>query len=173
MLARNSTPANTSPFHFKGLCEKQTTGNIDQVQTLPPENNRERTFRRAANACEIASGTCLNSTIIFTFHLLQVHPVGLLLAVGTCHFYFTATAIGEKSFPTAMVGAAGSLSCLCALSEPISEWFEARTSVNRAVVEIEKIYSPKNDPPDWLGGVAIALLIFGGRVALSKMFFKK
>lgn len=173
MLVRSERPStNTSPFHFKGRCEEKGTGNREQVQVLP-ENNRERTFRRAANACEIAAGTCLNSTIIFTFHLLQVHPVGIFLAVGTCHFYFTATAVGEKSFPTAMVGAAGSLSCLCALSEPIGEWLEAQTSVNRAVVEIEKIYSPKNELPDWTGGIAIALLIFGGRIALSKVFFKK
>lgn len=172
MLVKGTKPTNTSPFHFKGLCEENGIGNREQVQVLL-ENNRERTFRRAANACEIAAGACLNSTIIFTFHLLQVHPAGLLLAVGTCHFYFTATAVGEKSFPTAMVGGAGSLSVLCALSEPVGEWFEARTSVNRAVVEIDRIYSPQNDPPDWLGGVAIALLIFGGRVALSKMFFKK
>ncbi|MBE9056344.1 hypothetical protein [Sphaerospermopsis sp. LEGE 08334] len=173
MLVRSERPStNTSPFHFKGLCEEKGTGNREQVKTLP-ENNRERTFRRAANACEIAAGTCLNSTIIFTFHLLQVHPVGIFLAVGTCHFYFTATAVGEKSFPTAMVGAAGSLSVLCALSEPIGEWFEARTSVNRAVVEIERIYSSKNDLPDWSGGITIALIIFGVKLAVFRAVSKK
>lgn len=173
MLVKGTKPTNTSPFHFKGLCDKEGPRNREQVKTLFSENNRERTFRRAANACEVAAGTCLNSTIIFTFHLLQVHPVGLFLAVGTCHFYFTATAIGEKSFPTAMIGAAGSLSILCALSEPISEWLEAKTSVNRAVVEIDRIYNPKNDLPDWTGGVVIAFIIFGVKLAMFRAVSKK
>jgi hypothetical protein len=52
---------------------------------------------------------------------LQIDSAGLLLAIGTCHFYFTATPIGEKLFPTAMVGGTGSLSVLCPLSEPTGE----------------------------------------------------
>lgn len=167
MLARDSNSTNTSPFHFKGLSE-------NKQKSLPQEsireNNRERTFRRAGNACEIAAGTALNSTIIFTFHLLQVHPMGLLLAVGTCHFYFTATAVGEKSFSVAMIGCAGSLSCLCALSEPIGEWWEARVSTQSASEEIQRIYQPQKEMPDWVGGIAIALILFGARVAFNKAF---
>jgi hypothetical protein len=169
MLVRNSTPANTSPFHFKGLDDNKQQSLPQQVQ----ENNRERTFRRAGNACEIAAGTALNSTVIFTFHLLQVHPVGLFLAVGVSHFYFTATAVGEKSFPVAMIGCAGSLSCLCALSEPVGEWLEARTSISSASEEIQRIYQPQKEIPDWVGGIAIALLLFGMRVAFSRAFLKK
>ncbi|WP_016951674.1 hypothetical protein [Anabaena sp. PCC 7108] len=170
MLVRNSTPTNTSPFHFKGLDDNKQQS---VPQQLVQENNRERTFRRAGNACEIAAGTALNSTIIFTFHLLQVHPAGLLLAVGTCHFYFTATAVGEKSFSVAMIGCAGSLSCLCALSEPVGEWWEARTSISSASEEIQRIYQPQKEMPDWVGGIAIALLLFGVRVIFSKIFIKK
>ncbi len=78
MLVRKSdSSTNVSPFLYEGLA--QTPQQHKQPEQLPPlpENNRCRTFRRAGNACEIVAGSCLNSAVIFTFHLLQVHPVGM------------------------------------------------------------------------------------------------
>ncbi|NET03077.1 MAG: hypothetical protein F6K61_21530 [Sphaerospermopsis sp. SIO1G1] len=170
MLARGSNSTNASPFHFKKDCVESAS---DQVENLPVENNRERTFRRAANACEVASGVCLNSTIIFTFHLLQVHPVGIFLAVGTCHFYFTATAVGEKSLPVAIVGGACSLSVLCSTSEPLGEWWEARQSVQMAAQEIDKLYPQKHDFDFPISGVLVTFIFLIGKFALSNLKFKK
>lgn len=171
MLVESQT--NASPFHIKGLTKKEKEQNPPEGFYRIQENNRERTFRRAANACELAGGVCLNSTVVFTFHLLQINPLGMFLAVGVSHFYFTATAVGEKSFSVAMVGGAASLSCLCALSEPISEWWEARVSVSSATDELNSIYQKPSNSPDWVSGVAIALFVAGLRLAVCQLFTKK
>jgi hypothetical protein len=133
MLARKEPeiPTNTSPrVQYTGLVQQQEKSQQPNTQQKPlPENNRERTFRRAGNCCEIVAGASLNSAVIFTFHLLQVHPVGLFLALGVAHLYFTATAVGEKErqVTNIMTGASASLALLCSLSEPVSEWWEAST----------------------------------------------
>jgi hypothetical protein len=174
---RNEDPHSVSPFSMEGLAQKsQQEHQHQQPEQLPPlpENNRARTFRRAGNACEIVAGSCLNSAVIFTFHLLQVHPVGMFLAVGTAHLYFTATATGEgfNNFVTnLMTGCSASLALLCALSEPISEWNEARTSTSTANTSISKMYQPKTaDSSSLVSGAGIAIVIailmiflFGGR----------
>ena len=173
---RNEDPHSVSPFSFEGLAQTPQQQKIEQPsQPQPlPENNRGRTFRRAGNACEIVAGSCLNSAVIFTFHLLQVHPVGMFLAVGTAHLYFTATATGEgfNNFVTnLMTGCSASLALLCALSEPISEWDEARTSTGTANTSIEKMYQPKTaDYSSWLSSTGVAIFVallmiflFGGR----------
>ncbi|MBG1264165.1 hypothetical protein [Nostoc commune] len=174
---RNEDSHSVSPFSFEGLAQtSQQHQQQKQTEQLPPlpENNRCRTFRRAGNACEIIAGSCLNSTVIFTFHLLQVHPVGMFLAVGTAHLYFTATATGEgfNNFVTnLMTGCSASLALLCALSEPISEWNEARTSTQTANTSIEKMYQPKTaDYSSWVSGTGVAIFIailmvflFGGK----------
>jgi len=174
---RNEDPHSVSPFSMEGLAQKsQSTKQQKQPEQLPPlpENNRGRTFRRAGNACEIVAGSCLNSAVIFTFHLLQVHPVGMFLAVGTAHLYFTATATGEgfNNFVTnLMTGCSASLALLCALSEPLGEWNEARTSTQTANTSIEKMYQPKTaDYSSWGSGAGVAIVIailmiflFGGR----------
>ncbi|MBD2341649.1 hypothetical protein H6G64_32425 [Calothrix sp. FACHB-156] len=162
MLARkteNST--STSPFLFNGLVEK---GQLSKTEHPTPEveNNRARTFRRAGNACEIAAGGCLNSAVIFTFHLLQVHPVGMFFAVGTAHLYFTATASGEQGnlLTNCMTGASASLALFCSLSEPLGEWWEAAKSKNTAQAEISEMYAPTTaNYSGGLSSVAIALLI--------------
>jgi hypothetical protein len=173
---RNEDPHSVSPFLHEGLAQtpqQQKQQQPEQPQPLP-ENNRGRTFRRAGNACEIVAGSCLNSAVIFTFHLLQVHPVGMFLAVGTAHLYFTATATGEgfNSFVTnLMTGCSASLALLCALSEPISEWNEARTSTDTANTSISQMYQPKTaDYSSWMNGAGVAIVIailivflFGGR----------
>ncbi|RCJ20536.1 hypothetical protein A6770_31470 [Nostoc minutum NIES-26] len=163
-----------SPFSFEGLAQTpQQQQQPSQPQPLP-ENNRGRTFRRAGNACEIVAGSCLNSAVIFTFHLLQVHPIGMFLAVGTAHLYFTATATGEgfNNFITnLMTGCSASCALLCALSDPIGEWNEARTSTGTANHEIQQMYLPKTaDYSSWVNGASVALVIailmiflFGGR----------
>jgi hypothetical protein len=163
-----------SPFSFEGLAQtSQQQQQPSQPQPLP-ENNRGRTFRRAGNACEIVAGSCLNSAVIFTFHLLQVHPVGMFLAVGTAHLYFTATATGEgfNNFITnLMTGCSASLALLCALWDPIGEWNEARTSTQTANHEIQQMYLPKTaDYSNWVNGASVALImailmifLFGGR----------
>jgi hypothetical protein len=174
---RNEDPHSVSPFSMEGLAQKsQQQHQHKQPEQLPPlpENNRGRTFRRAGNACEIVAGSCLNSAVIFTFHLLQVHPVGMFLAVGTAHLYFTATATGEgfNNFVTnLMTGCSASLALLCALNEPISEWNEARTSTQTANTSIQKMYQPKTaDYSSWASGAGVAIVmailivfLFGGR----------
>ncbi|MHC5716275.1 MAG: hypothetical protein ACYTX0_30190 [Nostoc sp.] len=163
---RNEDPHSVSPFLHEGLAQTpQSTKQHQQSEQLPPlpENNRGRTFRRAGNACEIVAGSCLNSAVIFTFHLLQVHPVGMFLAVGTAHLYFTATATGEgfNNFVTnLMTGCSASLALLCALSYPLSEWNEARTSTGTANTSIEKMYQPKTaDYSSWGSGAGVAIFV--------------
>jgi hypothetical protein len=178
MLVRkgNNDSDSVSPFSFQGLTP---TPQQQQLQTPEPsaplpENNRGRTFRRAGNVCEIVGGSCLNSAIIFTFHLLQVHPVGMFLAVGTAHLYFSATATGEgfdKFVTNLMSGCSASLALLCALSEPIGEWNESRTSTDTATTSISQMYQPKTaDYSSWVNGAGIAIVIavlmiflFGGK----------
>jgi hypothetical protein len=178
MLVRkgNNDSDSVSPFSFQGLTP---TPQQQQLQTPEPsaplpENNRGRTFRRAGNVCEIVGGSCLNSAIIFTFHLLQVHPVGMFLAVGTAHLYFSATATGEgfdKFVTNLMSGCSASLALLCALSEPIGEWNESRTSTDTANTSISQMYQPKTaDYSSWVNGAGIAIVIavlmiflFGGK----------
>ncbi|PHJ58467.1 hypothetical protein VF14_18720 [Nostoc linckia z18] len=163
MLARKEpeTSTNASPFQFKGLAQPQQVKS-QQPNTQPvPENNRERTFRRAGNLCEIVAGASLNSAVIFTFHLLQVHPVGLLLALGVAHLYFTATAAGEKGrqLTNVMTGCSASLALLCSLSEPVGEWLEASTSKSVAQREIQQMYAPPTNKSNWTTGVGIAVVI--------------
>jgi hypothetical protein len=174
---RNEDPHSVSPFLHEGLAQTPQSTKQHQQPEQPqqlPENNRGRTFRRAGNACEIVAGSCLNSAVIFTFHLLQVHPVGMFLAVGTAHLYFTATATGEgfNNFITnLMTGCSASLALLCALSDPISEWNEARTSTSTANTSISKMYQPKTaDYSSWGSGAGVAIFVallmiflFGGR----------
>ncbi|MHC5861366.1 hypothetical protein [Nostoc sp.] len=155
-----------SPFLYEGLAQKsQQEHQHQQPEQLPPlpENNRGRTFRRAGNACEIVAGSCLNSAVIFTFHLLQVHPVGMFLAVGTAHLYFTATATGEgnnRFVTNLMTGCSASLALLCALSDPLGEWNEARTSTQTANTSIEKMYQPKTaDYSSWGSGAGVAIFV--------------
>ncbi|QFS52766.1 hypothetical protein [Nostoc sphaeroides] len=160
---RNEDPHSVSPFLYEGLAQKSQQE--QQPEQLPPlpENNRGRTFRRAGNACEIVAGSCLNSAVIFTFHLLQVHPVGMFLAVGTAHLYFTATATGEgnnRFVTNLMTGCSASLALLCALSEPISEWNEARTSTGTANNSIQQMYQPKTaDYSSWGSGAGVAIFV--------------
>ncbi|WP_265277189.1 hypothetical protein [Nostoc sp. KVJ3] len=101
--------------------------------------------------------------MIFTFHLLQVHPVGMFLAVGTAHLYFTATATGEgfNNFVTnLMTGCSASLALLCALSDPISEWNEARTSTITANTSIESVYKPKTaESSSWMDGAGVGIFL--------------
>lgn len=173
---RNEDSHSVSPFLYEGLAQKSQQQKIEQPsQEQPlPENNRGRTFRRAGNACEIVAGSCLNSAVIFTFHLLQVHPVGMFLAVGTAHLYFTATATGEgfNNFVTnLMTGCSASLALLCALSDPISEWNEARTSTQTANTSIELVYKPKTtESSSWMDGAGLGIFLailmfflFGGK----------
>ncbi|GAX46055.1 hypothetical protein NIES4075_70760 [Tolypothrix sp. NIES-4075] len=165
MLARKEpeTPTNTSPFQYTGLVQQQQKSQQPNTQQKPlPENNRERTFRRAGNLCEIVAGASLNSAVIFTFHLLQVHPVGMFLALGVSHFYFTATACGEgkhKAIANIMTGASASVALLCSLSEPVSEWVEASTSKTVAQSEIQQMYAPPTQGNNWVPGLGIVVFI--------------
>lgn len=165
MLARKEpeTPTNTSPFQYTGLVQQQEKSQQPNTQQKPlPENNRERTFRRAGNLCEIVAGASLNSAVIFMFHLLQVHPVGMFLALGVAHLYFTATACGEgQHFRIAniMTGASASVALLCSLSEPVGEWLEASTSKTVAQNEIREMYATTNNKPNWMPLLGIALII--------------
>lgn len=165
MLARKEPEASTnaSPFQHTGLVQTQQQKS-QQPNTEPPplpENNRERAFRRAGNLCEIVAGASLNSAVIFTFHLLQVHPVGMFLALGVAHLYFTATAVGEKErqVTNIMTGASASLALLCSLSEPVGEWWEASTSKTVAQNEIREMYAPPTQGNNWMPLLGIAVVI--------------
>jgi hypothetical protein len=174
---RNEDSHSVSPFSFEGLAQKSQQEHQHQQPEEPqplPENNRGRTFRRAGNACEIVAGSCLNSAVIFTFHLLQVHPVGMFLAVGTAHLYFTATATGEgfNNFVTnLMTGCSASLALLCALNEPLGEWNESRISTSTVKTSIESVYKPKTaESSSWMDGAGVGIFLailmiflFGGR----------
>lgn len=135
---------------------------LPEKPSILTESNKARTFRRCANACEIVAGTCLNSTIIFTFHLMQVHPMGLLLAMGTAHFYLTATALGEadRRSTNIMTGASASLAILCSLHEPIGEWLQAQRSRTTALSQIDQLYNsqPEIELP-WIEITGIITLI--------------
>lgn len=164
MLARKEPEASTnaSPFQYTGLVQQQEKSQQPNTEPPPlPENNRERTFRRAGNLCEIVAGASLNSAVIFTFHLLQVHPVGMFLALGVAHLYFTATAVGEKErqVTNIMTGASASLALLCSLSEPVGEWWEASTSKTVAQNEIREMYAPPTQGNNWMPLLGIAVFI--------------
>lgn len=165
MLTKFDASGNTSPFQNRGSQQQNPS-----PAAPPKETNRARTFRRAGNACEIVAGACLNSSVVFTFHLLQVHPAGMILAVGTAHFYFTATAAGERDISNLMTGFSASLALLCALSDPLGEWWEASTSKASAQSELVQMYAPPAQPtyPGWLGGAIITLFLFGARVVLMR-----
>lgn len=149
MLAPYDPQANNSPFTLgAGLAQQQTRQQPQEtIEREIPETNKGRTFRRAANACEIAAGASLNSAVVFLFHLLQVHPAGLILAVGAAHFYFTATAMGEEGRESVntMTGCAASLAIFCSLHQPVGEWLEAQESIKQTQVAIQEIY-PKPQP---------------------------
>lgn len=176
MLSRDThNQQAASPFTFEGLGHPV---HPVQQQTQPQpqaakERNRGRGFRRAGNACEIAAGAALNSAIVFTFHMMQVHPVGLFLALGVSHFYLTATVAGEgqdKLVANVMTASSSALAGLTSLSEPIGEWVEASRSRSTATSEIQEIYSPQQPTMfsnEWVMFGAIvgiaALLIMGSR----------
>ena len=168
MLAKNQAPQEFSPFVPQRTEQMEQEHKPDFPPKKTPENNKTRAFRRAGNVCEIVAGTSLNSAIVFTFHLMQVHPIGLLLAVGTAHLYFTATAIGEGSDKAAtniMTGLSASFAIFCSLSEPVSEWLEARQSKAIAQTQIQQMYNPNTGNGfDWgqagVGGaIAIGLIV--------------
>lgn len=168
LVRRQPEQTNVSPFSFEGLTQTpQQQQQVQQPQQLAPpsENNKGRGLRRAGNACEIIAGSCLNSGVIFTFHLMGVHPVGFVLALGVSHFYLSATASGEGKdrFATnVMTGASASLSLLCALSEPIAEWYEAQVSNTIAADVRRELYEPKQANDSGLmtiGAIAVCLVI--------------
>jgi hypothetical protein len=157
-----------SPFNMEGLGQSVRPPVERSVQQQPVERNRGRGFRRAGNAMEVAAGASLNSAIIFTFHLLQVHPLGMLVALGCSHFYFVATAFGEgrdRLIGNVMTGASAGIAGLSALSEPIEEWWEARQSQNTATQQVQALYSPQasSSISDWglifIGVMGVLLLV--------------
>ncbi|BBD63348.1 hypothetical protein NIES2109_61980 (plasmid) [Nostoc sp. HK-01] len=171
MLAKNQSPQDFSPFAVPQMEQTKQEQKPDLAPQKPSENNKTRVFRRAGNICEIVAGTCLNSTIVFTFHLMQVHPIGLLLAVGTAHLYFTATAIGEgtdKAATNIMTGLSASFAIFCSLSEPVSEWWEARQSKTIAQTQIQQMYHPAtSDGINWMQVGQWGAIAFGAIILLS------
>jgi hypothetical protein len=137
-----------SPFLLEGEIQQQKQQQQPEPQATP-ERNKGRNLRRAGNACEIAAGASLNSAIVFLFHFMQVHPIGLILALGVSHAYFTATAWGEgqdRFVANVMTGCSAGLAAVCSLSEPIGEWLEARESRSTAVSDLQTIYTAAEQP---------------------------
>jgi len=151
---------NISPFIYRGAEEpRENSTNIAHL----PETNKSRGLRRAGNLCEIGAASCLNFGVVSTLHLLQVNPVGMILAVGVGHFYLTATAAGESSdrlLTNLMSGASASLSLLCGLSEPVGEWWEASQSKQATLLELQ----PKTSP---MPGTTMLLLLLVGVMAIG------
>jgi hypothetical protein len=168
------TPRSPSPFSFGGLVQPQQQQQHSNEPTPQevPENNRERTFRRAGNICEIVGGASLNSAVIFTFHLLQVHPIGMFLALGVAHLYFTATAAGEpsdKRVTNIMTGASASLALLCSLSEPLGEAWETHTTQGTFHTTLDEFYTPpKQDSTGGIIAVIAALVLIFARQFLQR-----
>ncbi|HEY9631724.1 MAG TPA: hypothetical protein V6C84_30905 [Coleofasciculaceae cyanobacterium] len=162
MLSRDNQQQTPSPFSMEGL--GQPIRQQHQQQPVPaaiPERNKGRGFRRSGNACEVAAGASLNSAIIFLFHLLQVHPLGLVVALGVSHFYFLGTAFGEgrdRLLANCMTGASAGVASISALNEPIGEWIEARQSESAAEEQLQAWYSPQSSLI--IGGHS-ALILFG------------
>lgn len=159
MLSKEFQQQAPSPFTVEGLEQPSRP----QSAPAPTERNRGRGFRRAGNACEIAAGASLNSAIIFLFHLLQVHPLAFVVAMGCSHFYFIATAFGEgqdRIIANAMTGISAGVAGFSALSEPIGEWMEAQQSKDAAVSEIQELYAdqPPTSPISSWGLILIAAL---------------
>ncbi|HEY9625796.1 MAG TPA: hypothetical protein V6C84_00705 [Coleofasciculaceae cyanobacterium] len=168
MLSRDQPPPLPSPFFPLGPGQSnhpqqypyQHQHQQPAQETQPLERNRGRGFRRAGNACEVAAGASLNSAIIFLFHLLQVHPLGFVVALAGSHFYFIATAFGEgrnKAIGNLMTGASAGIAGLCALSEPISEAWEAQEAKETTTALVQSLYAPQSTPP--IGNGWIVLLM--------------
>ena len=172
MLSQDSHPPSPpSPFLMEGLRPPPRSPSPPEALTQSLERNKGRSFRRAGNACEIAAGAALNSSIVFALHLLQVHPLGFVVALSASHFYFLATAFGEgrdRFIGNALTGASAGVAALSSLSEPIGEWWEAKQSRETATQEIQKLYAPQQPPliHEWalvaLAALAIALVMAGG-----------
>lgn len=142
------------------LREKQKKPKPNQVLS----KQEKRWLYHAGNACEIAAGACLNSAIVFSFHLLQIHPLGMILALGVSHFYLSAIATSksrDKVVTNFMAGTSAMLGLLCAVSEPIGEWWEANQSKNQIISQNIQMYERVEKQP-FSGGitpVVVAVLI--------------
>ncbi|MBD3886544.1 hypothetical protein IFO70_33260 [Phormidium tenue FACHB-886] len=148
MLSRDShNQQQPSPFTLEGLATLDRQQPQQQQPQQPiPERNRGRGLRRAGNASEIAAGTALNSAIVFFFHLMQVHPIFLVVSLSTSYFYFLASAFGEgkdKFVANMMTGASAGIAAGAALSEPVSEWWEAKQSQDAATQQLDRWYAPQ------------------------------
>lgn len=168
MLSKEIQPQKTSPFSVEGLDQFNRPTPTPTPTPAPAERNRGRGFRRTGNACEVAAGASLNSAIIFLFHLLQVHPLAFLVALGCSHFYFIATAFGEgrdRLIANAMTGMSAGVAGVSALSEPISEWVEAQQSKSTATAKLQELYADQN-PGSPLSSWALVLI-----AALSVLFW--
>jgi hypothetical protein len=122
---------------------------------------------------EVAAGASFNSAIIFLFHLLQVHPLGFVVALAGSHFYFVATAFGEgrdRAIGNVMTGASAGVAGIAALSDPIGELWEARQSQDSGTQQVQALYSPQS-ATGWssdymlilIGVIGVALLAVGSR----------
>ncbi len=144
---------NTSPF----VCTRLPAKTESSPQISLPENNRQRVLRRAGNLSEIAAGASLNSAVVFTFHLLQVHPIGMFLGLGVAHLYFTATTAGEKErrVTNAITGISCSLALVSSGSETVLEAWESRTTQEEFQTTWNEIYQP---PRQNHIGIIVALM---------------
>lgn len=149
---------NANPFACTRLKQSQPlAAKTESSPQISLENNRQRIFRQAGNLSEIAAGASLNSTVIFTFHLLQVHPIGMFLALGVAHLYFTATTVGEKGrrVTNAITGISCSLALLSSGSELVLEAWESRTTQEKFKATWDEIYQP---PQQDFTGIIVALI---------------
>ena len=152
----------SSPFLMEGL--GASNNQPHQPTATPIERSKGRQYRRSGNACEVAAGASLNSAIVFLFHLLQVHPLGLVVALGVSWFYFAATAAGEgrdRFVSNAMLGCSAAIAGGFALSEPIGEWQQAKQSKAEATEILSRWYPSQGLQIDAGTSIALILLVAG------------
>ena len=139
-----------------------------ELQAMPEidEGNRERSLRRAANACEVAAGASGSTAVIFVFTALNVPPVGIMLTLGVTHLYLTATVAGEgrERWVVNLITATSTGSAaIAATAEPIGEWLEASQTRSSAL----RVHKQTYNPPRPLGSRLGADIDLGGIGALE------
>jgi hypothetical protein len=137
-----------------------------QEQSQPDETNAERTYRDAANFCEVVAPAALGSAVVFAFHSMQVAG-GSVFAIGLYQVYLAAKISGQSSrrLTTAIVGLGVTASMIACLAEPIGEWQQASTTKSRVTTEVKEIRTVGKVRPNlhlnYLPPIALAIIVFG------------
>jgi len=139
------------------------------IQEQPPsETNAERTYRDAANFCEVVAPAALGSAVVFAFHSMQVAG-GSVFAIGLYQVYLAAKISGQSNhrLTAAIVGFGVTTTMITSLAEPVSEWRQASATKSRITTEVKEIRTVrtvgKSHPDLYLNlpSIALAIIVFG------------